>query len=187
MVDRIQLILKVNNLTASRFADEIGVQRSSISHILSGRNMPSLDLIQKILKRFPEIDSEWLLNGKGTMMKNPAPDLFNMVETPPEPIMPVVEIQQEPIMPLVENIEKIADQKPLEIFSQPEIQPIIHKEVIPEVAEIPVKPVTPMAEPEKPKEIEIKEDKPIEVRQDSTIEKIVIFYSNKTFREYYPE
>jgi len=187
MVDRIQLILKVNNLTASRFADEIGVQRSSISHILSGRNMPSLDLIQKILKRFPEIDSEWLLNGKGTMMKNPAPDLFNMVETPPEPIQPVVEIQQEPVIPQVEIVEKIAEQEPREIFSQPEIQPIIREVVTPEIAEIPVKPVTPMSEPEKPKEIELKEEKPTEVRQDSTIEKIVIFYTNKTFREYFPE
>lgn len=49
------------NLSPSRFADEIGVQRSSISHILSGRNKPSLDIVQKIIRRYPEIGTQWLL------------------------------------------------------------------------------------------------------------------------------
>jgi plasmid maintenance system antidote protein VapI len=56
--------MKLNNLTASAFADEIGVQRSSISHILSGRNKPSLDIVVKILTRFPNVSSDWLLLGK---------------------------------------------------------------------------------------------------------------------------
>ena len=60
MNNRIQLILKTKDISASKFADEIGVQRSSISHILSGRNNPSLDFIQKILKRFPDINSDWI-------------------------------------------------------------------------------------------------------------------------------
>lgn len=51
-------------MTASQFADEIGVQRSSISHILSGRNKPSLEFIQKVINRFPKVDSTWLINGK---------------------------------------------------------------------------------------------------------------------------
>jgi transcriptional regulator with XRE-family HTH domain len=49
------------NLSPSKFADEIGVQRSSISHILSGRNKPSLDIVQKIIRRYPEIGTDWLL------------------------------------------------------------------------------------------------------------------------------
>jgi plasmid maintenance system antidote protein VapI len=56
--------MKLNNLTASAFADEIGAQRSSISHILSGRNKPSLDIVVKILTRFPNVSSDWLLLGK---------------------------------------------------------------------------------------------------------------------------
>lgn len=52
----------------------IGVQRSSISHILSGRNRPSLDFVQKILKVFPDIRSEWLVMGKGPMYEKPDPD-----------------------------------------------------------------------------------------------------------------
>jgi transcriptional regulator with XRE-family HTH domain len=56
--------MKLNAMTASQFADEIGVQRSSISHILSARNKPSLEFIQKVINRFPKVDSTWLINGK---------------------------------------------------------------------------------------------------------------------------
>lgn len=52
-------------LSASSFSEKIGVGRSSISHILSGRNKPSLDFILKILKEFPEVNLYWLMNGKG--------------------------------------------------------------------------------------------------------------------------
>jgi transcriptional regulator with XRE-family HTH domain len=69
MTDRITLLIKAKNLSAAQFADEIGVQRSSISHLMSGRNKPSLDLIQKTLQRFPEVSSEWLLFGKGEMVR----------------------------------------------------------------------------------------------------------------------
>ncbi|MEI6747624.1 MAG: helix-turn-helix transcriptional regulator [Bacteroidota bacterium] len=69
MTDRISLLIKAKNLSAAQFADEIGVQRSSISHLMSGRNKPSLDLIQKTLQRFPEVSSEWLLFGKGEMVR----------------------------------------------------------------------------------------------------------------------
>lgn len=58
---KIKQILVDKNITASHFADEIGVQRSSISHILAGRNRPSLDIIQKIIKRYPELGLDWIL------------------------------------------------------------------------------------------------------------------------------
>ena len=70
MIDRIQLLIKSKNLTASKFADEIGVQRSGISHILSGRNNPGYDFIQKILIKYPQISAEWLILGKGEMYKS---------------------------------------------------------------------------------------------------------------------
>ncbi|WKS94559.1 helix-turn-helix domain-containing protein [Riemerella columbina] len=66
--DRISEIIKYSELTASDFADEIDVQRSSISHITSGRNKPSLDFIVKIKNRFPEIAWDWLINGEGEML-----------------------------------------------------------------------------------------------------------------------
>lgn len=59
--DKIKQILIEKNLSPSHFADEIGVQRSSISHILSGRNRPSFDIIQKIIRRFPDLGFDWIL------------------------------------------------------------------------------------------------------------------------------
>ncbi len=58
---KIEQIIIDKGLSPSYFADTIGIQRSSISHILSGRNKPSLDIIQRILKVFPDIDRDWLL------------------------------------------------------------------------------------------------------------------------------
>lgn len=66
---RLEKILDYYNLNASSFADKIGVQRSSMSHLLSGRNKPSLDFILKVLEVFPEVDLYWILNGKGTFPK----------------------------------------------------------------------------------------------------------------------
>ncbi len=67
--NRLKKILEHHQLTASLFADKIGVQRSSISHILSGRNKPSLDFILKVTNTFSDVDIYWLLNGKGTFPK----------------------------------------------------------------------------------------------------------------------
>lgn len=67
--NRIKLILEHHELTASQFADKIGVQRSSISHILSGRNKPSLDFVIKVTSEFDDVDLYWLLNGKGSFHK----------------------------------------------------------------------------------------------------------------------
>lgn len=65
---RIKEIMEHYYLTASSFADEIGVQRSSMSHILSGRNKPSLDFVLKVTKRFPDVNMDWLLNGQGSFL-----------------------------------------------------------------------------------------------------------------------
>jgi transcriptional regulator with XRE-family HTH domain len=70
MTDRILSIIKYLHLSPSDFAEEIGVQRSSISHLISGRNKPSLEFIQKILAKFPEINPEWILTGNGEMVNS---------------------------------------------------------------------------------------------------------------------
>ncbi len=71
--NRLKKILNYHQLTASLFADKIGVQRSSISHILSGRNKPSLDFILKVTNTFTDVDIYWLLNGKGAFPKEQVP------------------------------------------------------------------------------------------------------------------
>ncbi len=67
MIERIKKIIEFESLNSAQFADRIGVQRSSISHILSGRNKPSLEFVQKVLHAFPSINTDWLLSGKGKM------------------------------------------------------------------------------------------------------------------------
>jgi transcriptional regulator with XRE-family HTH domain len=79
MVDRLELLLKTKNLSPAQLADEIQVQRSGIYHIMKGRNKPGLDFITKLLEHFPEINSEWLILGKGSMIKK---SNISMVEEP---------------------------------------------------------------------------------------------------------
>ena len=147
MVDRIQKLIRIKKLTPSQFADEIGIQRSGMSHIISGRNNPSLEFVMKVLKRYPEIKPEWLLYGTGVADNN-----INPVESR-EP-----EIKQEPVQ---EN-EKVINPGPsATLFDE--------MEAIGGKAE--TKPLR-----------NLKKDK-----AGRKIEKIVVFYDDRTFREYDPE
>lgn len=69
--ERLQKVIDFYSETASSFAEKIGVQRSSISHILSGRNKPSLDFVMKVLHSYPEVELYWLMNGKGAFPCKP--------------------------------------------------------------------------------------------------------------------
>jgi transcriptional regulator with XRE-family HTH domain len=81
-IKRLEIILDYFSLNASSFADKIGVQRSSMSHLLSGRNKPSLDFILKINDVFPEVDLYWILNGSGSFPKiNEEPISKNVIVT----------------------------------------------------------------------------------------------------------
>lgn len=70
MKDRLLEFLKAENKSSAQFAEEIGVQPSGISHILSGRNNPSLDFVLKMLEKYRFISTDWLLFGKGSMYKD---------------------------------------------------------------------------------------------------------------------
>ncbi|MDN3667132.1 helix-turn-helix domain-containing protein [Algibacter miyuki] len=89
-IKRLQKVMEYYGESASSFAEKISVQRSSISHILSGRNKPSLEFVLKILTTFPEVELYWLLNGKGEF---PAQEK-------------TVEQIKAPTLPPVENIQK---------------------------------------------------------------------------------
>ena len=135
MIERILEIMKAKNLTPSQFADEIGIQRSGISHLISGRNKPSLEFIMKVLKRFPDIKAEFLLYGTSETEN--------------------------------ENVE--------EIKAENEIVPKTEATLFDQPAFIESK-----QEP-KPYRTVKKE------RLERKTEKIVVFYDDKTFREYEPE
>jgi transcriptional regulator with XRE-family HTH domain len=61
--NRLQELIRKNQLNAAKFADRIGVQRSNLSHVLTGRNKPGLDFIEKVLLEFPDVDANWLISG----------------------------------------------------------------------------------------------------------------------------
>jgi len=106
MKERIRLFLDKENKSSSQFAEEVSVQPSGISHILSGRNKPSLDFVLKMLNTYTFINTEWLLFGKGEMYKNEKnPTLF--VDNEPESDMS--ETDKFEIGGLFENGERILD------------------------------------------------------------------------------
>jgi transcriptional regulator with XRE-family HTH domain len=68
MVERIRQILQARQLSPTQFADALGLARPIISHVLSGRNKPSLEVVQKIIAAFPDLSLAWLLSGQGPML-----------------------------------------------------------------------------------------------------------------------
>jgi DNA-binding XRE family transcriptional regulator len=98
MKERINQLMKEVGFSSSKFAEEIGIQRAAMSHIMSGRNNPSLDVVMKIIERFPDVNPYWLMFGNGEMKQSAkgqpslnvlnsgkAPDLFtNTVDIQPE-------------------------------------------------------------------------------------------------------
>ena len=69
MKERIKELIEYENISYSKFAEIVGIQRSGVSHIINGRNNPSLEVIQKILESFDYISTDWLLMGKGNMKR----------------------------------------------------------------------------------------------------------------------
>ncbi len=142
-IKRLEVILDYYNMSASVFADKLGVQRSGLSHLLSGRNKPSLDFVLKLVDSFPEVDLYWLLNGKGNFPKQKTEK--RTPNTPPAPSIP----EQETILTNLFSSDEESEKR------------------------------VPLEEVEKNKE---------DILQDNTaIERIVIFYSNGTFKNYSPK
>jgi transcriptional regulator with XRE-family HTH domain len=145
MIERILSFIKSRNLSPSQFADEIGVQRSGISHLISGRNKPGLEFLLKIIARYPELDPDWLLTGNGSMFRNGQNSLAigeNVAGSIP-----------------VSSQQPVASQEfDFEITKEPEIQ---------EVSKV--------------------KRKKMSESDGKQVEKITYFFSDKTFREYFPE
>ena len=112
---RLQEVIDYYNIPASAFADSIGVQRSSISHILSGRNKPSLDFIMKILDTYPEVELYWLLNGKGSFPRNADTDTANTAPS----------LFDEQPKPLQKNPDHIDDTPPVVNFKKSGVDRIV--------------------------------------------------------------
>ena len=160
---RLLYIFEKFQLNASSFADKIGVQRSSMSHILSGRNKPSLDFILKIYETFPEISLTWLTLGEGQFYKN-----SNLDSTLNSVII-------EEVIDIKKGDEKLFQEMDLvnEQISNSEISQPIETEI----------------DHSKSNLIESSEEKislPF-LNSDSDIEQILFFYKDGTFKSYRPK
>ncbi|MCL2027920.1 MAG: helix-turn-helix domain-containing protein [Bacteroidales bacterium] len=167
MINRIELILKTQNLTPTQFADAIGIQRSSMSHILARRNNPSLDFVTKVLNRFPEINAEWLISGKNQMLNiatsHPTPSPTHTPEINTQ--IPEFEWNNE----IVEN-----DEETLHKETQRENVETQHNKMQRENVETP-----DYASPQK-----IPSTNQRDLNQNSDIERIIVFFTDGTFRSY---
>lgn len=120
MRDRILKIMEREGLAPSKFAETIGIQRSAMSHIISGRNNPSLDVLLKVLERFTYVESDWLLFGKGNMMREhmiTEPNLFSNTAIDPLEVQVVPEYRRE-----------IGVETPVNLSKQPVVEQIIYKD-----------------------------------------------------------
>ena len=164
MVERVKKILEEFRLSPSQLAETLNVQRSNISHILSGRNKPSLDLIQKILTEFPDLNSDWLLFGKGDMKKQKQPK-----PTPPEP-------KQAPL-----------PKETSEISPTPSMDSALNVDNSPKEVNKPESPTYTPSE-SKTKPVSAKNKSVSKKKEDDKqIERIIIFNDDNTFKEYKPE
>ena len=105
-IARLQRIMDYYDLNASALADSLGVLRSSISHLLSERNKPSLDFVLKIIDKYPEVDLYWLLYGKGSFPqeeKKPAPT----------PLPTEIPFQEDNVLEDSEKERKVATEIPV--------------------------------------------------------------------------
>lgn len=142
--NRIVQLISSESLTSSKFADKIGVQRSSISHILSGRNKPSFDFIQKIIHSFPHISVDWIITGDGEMYKQ---------------------------------------QESTSLFDSPELNEYKEETNQSQVTQPPKLKKEPVSKPNTVSEPVLEMNAFVPGKQ---IEKVVVFYTDKTFREYNP-
>ncbi len=146
MNSRIKQFMDYKGITASELADNIGVQRSNVTHVLHGRNKPSFQFIAKLLETYPEIDAKWLIMGEGEMLES------NTVKTPN----------------LFTNAPSTAEEVLLQTVKEIETEPVKEEVKSPKQEFIPIAKIASEASP------------------DREIERIVVFYTDQTFKQYIP-
>ena len=110
IVSRVEYVRKNHQLTAASFATRIGVQRSAISHVLSGRNKPSLEFLMKIHDAFDEVNLEWLILGKPSPLSQDL-EILNNPETNPstDVIDNIVPVSKSDISNESESVETLKE------------------------------------------------------------------------------
>ena len=152
---RLQQFLTAENISQSQFADTIGVARASVSHIIAGRNKPGFDFIENMSKRYPTLNLEWLIMGKGKMYKSQG-------ETPSN----------------TKTYEESADLFSEVSYADSEVQETPKTAAIPQP-----KPATETVQSRPSNDIITSVSKTQVINNQRTISKILVFYSDGTYQE----
>ncbi|MGI4886519.1 MAG: helix-turn-helix domain-containing protein [Janthinobacterium lividum] len=204
MVDRIRALLLAWQLSPTQFADAIGVARPIMSHILSGRNKPSLEVVQKVLAAFPELSMPWLLSGTGPMLAPAAPTASEPnPETapkaaPPAPRVPAPRravapalVAAAPALGPLAPTSPIPEAGPAAVpavaFTSP--APIPEATSLASPAEVAITPASAAASPPAAAAPvgNIPPELALFAEPGKAIRRIVIFYRDGTFADYQPE
>lgn len=210
MIERIRQTIEYSQLSASAFADAIGISRSGLTHLLTGRNQPSLDVARKILAKYPEISTEWLIMGMGEMLRideqdgqptiidkvdeskhraensklDSQPDLFAEFDTPDDS---EDDVDDEPVAEeAVEDVEISEDE------TNTENNPVEESVPVPVQSPTPAE-ITHSPQPRPRKSASV--SKPVSARrerhlpapepaQEKKLQKIVFFYDDHSFEVY---
>lgn len=176
--ERIEFIMNGYGLSSSQFADKTGIPRASVSHILSGRNKPSLEVLQKVAAVFPEIDIQWLMLGVGQKPDFSQVAMGESSQTPNEETVTVEEANL-----FMQYNEPVVRQQAKQPVAQPVIQPIIQPE-------------RQRAEDSRQQKVVSKTPQQAQrrvpqqrnnVEQVRRIKEIRVFYSDGTYEILYPE
>lgn len=138
MIERINQIMRDKNITPRQFASELGIPPSSLSHIMNGRNKPSLDFIMKIMQRWPDININWLMFGTDDMLVDPA--------TPSAPVA-VAQQESEPDL-FSQSLFDIPEPPALTPMQAPDPEPAMDPDPIPEPPQVQPAPVPEPPQPE---------------------------------------
>ncbi len=154
--DRIEKVMLTEGMNSAQFAAEIGIQGSTLSHILNGRNNPSLDVLKKVLNRFRTVSSDWLILGVGSMYRgekqSQTPTLFDSIN---------------------ENSSKSAILEPKIVEKIVSASDVIQPNT-PQVSEVAVQPT-----PEARSIINSVVESPAK-----SVRKIIVYYTDNTFQEF---
>ena len=164
-IERVRKIMVQLQLNSAQFALEIGIQGSTLSHLLNGRNKPSLDVLKKVLSRYPNINSDWLIMGIGAMYRgekdSQTPNLFAFQD----------ETVSLPTVSAPISMPKF----------EPPVAPIQQPKVYAEPKSIVSAPENPSALP-----TELNSVMPV-VNVETTaksVRKIIVYYTDNTFQEF---
>lgn len=128
--ERLMQLMQNEGMTQARFADLVGIQRSAVTHLTSGRNQPSFDVLRRILENFPHVNADWLLSGSGEMLKENGDAIrsASQAEQHPKPSVPSLFPTEGTVSP--ENRQDLIVQSTRNGHNQSVNEPLILEKVV---------------------------------------------------------